>query len=128
MKLLDRSIDRPLPVFLAAALVVVLGLWCLSELPINRTPKIEIPFTVVSSVYEGAAPDEVEAEVTIELEEELNTIANLKVDRCERSGLAHPVICGATEVTESCGGDWVGNSGYAGVVKRLCVCVKVKTA
>ncbi len=78
MRLLDRSIDRPLPVFLAAALVVVLGLWCLSEIPINSTPYIEIPFTVVSSVYEGAAPDEVEAEVTIELEEELNTFANLR--------------------------------------------------
>ncbi len=48
MKLLDRSIDRPLPVFLAAALVIVLGLWCLRELPINRTPNIEIPFAVVS--------------------------------------------------------------------------------
>jgi multidrug efflux pump subunit AcrB len=89
VKLLDRSIDRPLPVFLAAALVLVFGLWCLSEIPINRTPYIEIPFTVVSSIYHGAAPDEVEAEVTIELEDELNTIPNLRhMNSMSREGVS----------------------------------------
>jgi multidrug efflux pump subunit AcrB len=36
-----------LPVFLAAGLVVVVGLWCIVRLPVNRTPNIEIPFTLV---------------------------------------------------------------------------------
>ncbi len=89
MKLLEVSVDRPLPVFLGAALVVLLGLWCLSELPVNRTPKIEIPYTVVFATYEGAAPEDVESEVTIKLEEQLNTLEDLRHLRSiSREGLS----------------------------------------
>ena len=59
MRWLEVSVDRPLPVFLGGALVVLVGLWCLSEVPINRTPTIEIPYSVVFGVYEGAVPEDV---------------------------------------------------------------------
>ena len=77
MKVLERAIDRPLPILLAAVLVVSLGGWCLARLPINRTPGVEIPFAMVFAPYVGAAPDAVETEITIELEEQLNTLENL---------------------------------------------------
>jgi len=78
MKMFERSIDRPLPVFLATLLVVVAGLWCLSELPLTRAPKIEIPFTVVYVPWVGASARDVESEITIELDEGLSTLDDLR--------------------------------------------------
>ncbi len=78
MKALNRFIDRPLPVFLVAALVVFIGIWCLNDLPLKRAPTIDIPYSVIVVPYIGAAPDDIESEVTIELEEELNALDDLR--------------------------------------------------
>lgn len=78
MKLLERAVDRPLPIFLAAALVVFGGLWSLAELPVKRAPKVEIPFSVVHVPYVGASPEDVESEITVELDEDLNTLDDLR--------------------------------------------------
>lgn len=78
MRVLERFIDRPLPIFLVAALVVAFGLLSVSELPVNRAPDVEIPFTFVVVPYAGAAPADIETEISIELEEELNTLDRLR--------------------------------------------------
>ncbi len=78
MKFIDGLLERPLPVFLAAALVGVIGVWCLLELPVKRNPDAVIPYSIVVVPYAGATPDELEAEVTIELEEELNTLERVR--------------------------------------------------
>ena len=49
MKALERAIDRPLPILLAAVLVVSRGFWCLARLPIKRAPGVEIPFEIVET-------------------------------------------------------------------------------
>lgn len=78
MKLLDRFIDRPLPVFLAAVVLALAGLYCLSILPVKRSPNIVIPFAQVAVPYVGAAPEDVETELTLELEGQLNTLDELR--------------------------------------------------
>ena len=78
MKFLERSVDRPLPIFLAAILIVMVGLWALSELPVKRAPKVEIPFSVVYVPWVGAPPDDIESEITIELDEQLDTLDDLR--------------------------------------------------
>ncbi len=78
MKPLLRSIDRPLPVFLAAALVIFLGLWSVSEIPVKRAPQVEIPYSFVVTPYVGAAPADVETEITLELEEQLASLDDLR--------------------------------------------------
>jgi HAE1 family hydrophobic/amphiphilic exporter-1 len=78
MKILERAVDRPLPTFLAAGLVVFFGLVSLFELPVKRTPDVEIPFTFVVVPYPGAAPADVESEISIELEERLNSLDRLR--------------------------------------------------
>jgi CzcA family heavy metal efflux pump len=89
VKLVDRAVERPLSVFMLALLLVAAGIWSLSELPINRAPKIDIPFTLVFAIYEGAAPEDVESEVTIELEEELNTLEALRhISSVSREGVS----------------------------------------
>jgi multidrug efflux pump subunit AcrB len=78
VKILERAVDRPLPVFLAAVLVVFFGLWCLSRLPVKRAPQVEIPFAVVHVPYVGASPEDVESEITVDLDEDLNTLDDLR--------------------------------------------------
>jgi CzcA family heavy metal efflux pump len=78
VKALSWAVDRPLPVFLIAAVIVLLGAWSLSRLPVNRAPDIEIPYALVVATYEGAAPEDVESELSIEIEERLNTLQDLR--------------------------------------------------
>lgn len=73
MKLVDHFIDRPLPIFLLAGVAVFLGVWCAFDLPVNRAPEVEIPYTLVVVPYIGASAEDVESEITIELEEESST-------------------------------------------------------
>ena len=89
MKALSWVVDRPLPIFLIAAVIVLLGLWSLSRLPVNRAPDIQIPYALVVATYEGAAPEDVESELAIELEERLNTLVGLRhMTTVAREGVA----------------------------------------
>ncbi len=78
MKTVNRFIDRPLPIFLIAVLMVFVGLWCLEDLPVKRAPQIEIPYSLIVVPYVGAAPADVESEVTLELEEKLNGLDDVR--------------------------------------------------
>lgn len=78
MKALDFFVDRPLPVFLAAGLISIAGAWCLFELPVKQSPSVQIPFSIVIVPYSGAAPDDVEADITIDLDEQLNALDGLR--------------------------------------------------
>ncbi len=78
MKIFEGAVDRPLPVYLMAALVIMAGFWSLAELPVKRAPKVEIPFSVVYVPYIGATPDDVESEITIDLADRLSTLTDLR--------------------------------------------------
>jgi len=78
VKFFDRSIERPLPVYLLGMLVAFFGLWSLTELPVTRAPSIRMPFSMVVVPYVGATPDEVESEVTLDLEEELVQVDDMR--------------------------------------------------
>lgn len=93
MKLLERAVDRPLPVFLAAGLGVFFGVVSLLELPVKRTPDVEIPFTFVVVPYPGAAPADVESEISIELEERLNALDRLRhMDSVSAEGVSAHIL------------------------------------
>ncbi len=78
MKFFHGSIERPLPVYLVGLLLIFFGLWTLFELPVTRAPSIRAPFSMVVVPYVGATPDEVESEVTLDLEEELVQVDDLR--------------------------------------------------
>ena len=93
MSVFDRIVDRPLPVFISAGLVILFGLWSLSNLPLKRNPKVQIPMSLVLAEYPGATPDEVESEVTIELEEELRTLDGLRhLSSSSREGISTHIL------------------------------------
>lgn len=65
------------PVFATVIILVltVMGTFAYFGLGVDRFPKVDIPVIVVTTVLPGAAPEEVETEVTDKIEAALNTIS-----------------------------------------------------
>ncbi|MEN8374208.1 MAG: efflux RND transporter permease subunit [Gemmatimonadota bacterium] len=59
-------------------IIGVLGLLSYRALPRESNPDITIPFIAVNTIYTGASPSDVEQLVTRVIEEDLNTIADIK--------------------------------------------------
>jgi HAE1 family hydrophobic/amphiphilic exporter-1 len=78
MFLSDLSIKQPVFATMLAVSLVALGIYSYRELSVDLFPDIEIPVLTVQTVYEGAAPETVEREVTKRIEEALNTIAGVR--------------------------------------------------
>ncbi|MCP4038478.1 MAG: efflux RND transporter permease subunit, partial [bacterium] len=81
MKLTDLSIRRPVFAVMLIGAIVVLGVVSISRLGIDLWPRVELPMVVVSTVLEGASPGTVEREVSLVLEEEINTIEGVRTLR-----------------------------------------------
>ncbi len=81
MKLADLSIRRPVFAVMLIGAIVVLGIVSISRLGIDLWPRVEFPMVVVSTVLEGASPGTVEREVSMVLEEEINTIEGVRTLR-----------------------------------------------
>ena len=78
MKLIDQSIRYPVSVIVGILLAALFGLIGFSRLPVQMIPTIDRPEISVETLYPGAAPFEVEEEVTRRQEELLNTVENLR--------------------------------------------------
>lgn len=59
-------------------LFLVMGLYSYQRLVVEMMPRIDFPVIVVTTVYPGASPSEVESQVTRKIEDEVSTIANVK--------------------------------------------------
>ena len=71
------SVRRPTFATVLMALVVVFGLVGYSRLGVDRFPKVDFPTVAVITRLPGAAPKEVESDVTMKLEEAVNTIGGI---------------------------------------------------
>jgi HAE1 family hydrophobic/amphiphilic exporter-1 len=89
MKLAELSIRKPVMMTMLILSFVVLGVFSLSRLGIDLFPKVEFPFVVVTIVYPGAGPEEMETLVSEPIEEEISSISGLKnVTSTSQEGLA----------------------------------------
>ena len=68
------AIRNPIPVVVAFTLMLVAGAYSYSKLPVKQFPNISFPMVVATIVQEGAAPTELENQVTRIVE---NSIASL---------------------------------------------------
>jgi HAE1 family hydrophobic/amphiphilic exporter-1 len=57
--------------------LVVFGAFSYQKLGVDRFPNIEFPFVIVTTVLPGAAPEEIETELTDKIEEAVNTISGI---------------------------------------------------
>ena len=72
------SVKKPLTVFVAVVLVIVLGFVSFSSMTPDLLPSINLPYAIVITTYPGATPEEVETEITKPLEQQLATLENIE--------------------------------------------------
>ena len=75
--LIRVSIERPIAVVAAVMMVVMFGVVALFQIPIQLTPDVRKPIISLQTIWPGAAPAEVEREITNEQEEVLKGIEGL---------------------------------------------------
>ena len=63
------SIRRPMPAVVTFIVLVILGIFSFRSLPITKFPNIDIPIVQVTVTQSGAAPSELESQVTKKVED-----------------------------------------------------------
>ena len=77
MNLIRLAIERPVAVIAAVLMVLMFGVVAINTIPIQLTPDVRKPIISVETVWPGAAPAEIEREITNEQEEVLKGIEGL---------------------------------------------------
>jgi HAE1 family hydrophobic/amphiphilic exporter-1 len=77
MKIISFSIRRPVSVFIFAVAAIVFGLVAFQRLATDLLPDITYPSVTVQTVYDGAAPVEVENLVTRPVENAVGVVNNV---------------------------------------------------
>ncbi|MBY0504904.1 MAG: efflux RND transporter permease subunit [Bryobacteraceae bacterium] len=77
-KLAEICIKRPVFATMLILALVVLGLNSYRQLGVDFFPKIELPIVTITTTLRGAAPEEVETQVSKRIEEAVNTISGIE--------------------------------------------------
>jgi Cation/multidrug efflux pump len=78
MGMVELAVRRPVLVLMVISALVVLGARAYQDLVLELYPSIDFPFVVVTTVYPGANPEEVETQVTKKIEEAVATISGVR--------------------------------------------------
>lgn len=78
MKIYETSVRRPISTILVFIGVVVLGVFSYRNLAVDMYPDMDMPAITVVTTYSGANASSIETNVTRVLEDNLNTVNNLK--------------------------------------------------
>ncbi|MGB0417723.1 MAG: efflux RND transporter permease subunit, partial [Acholeplasmataceae bacterium] len=70
------SVKRPITVLMGVLIIIVLGLFSITRLPLTLFPEVNLPFVVTVTSYPGASPEEIESAVSEPLEAAVSTIGN----------------------------------------------------
>ncbi|HEX2831401.1 MAG TPA: efflux RND transporter permease subunit [Thermoanaerobaculia bacterium] len=76
-KLAEICVRRPVFATVIILALVVFGAFSYFKLGVDRFPNVEFPFVIVTTVLPGAAPEEIETEITDKIEESVNTISGI---------------------------------------------------
>ena len=71
------SVKRPVFATVIILSLTVVGAFSFGRLGVDRFPKVDFPTVVVTTRLPGAAPEEVETEITDKIEEAVNTISGI---------------------------------------------------
>ena len=77
-KLAELCVRRPVFATVLILAFVVVGAFSYLQLGVDRFPDVDFPFVTITTVLPGAAPEEVETEVTDKIEEVVNTISGIE--------------------------------------------------
>jgi len=77
-RLTSFAVDHPTMIGVLTAIVLVMGVTAYIGIPKESSPEIVIPNIIVNTLYPGVAPKDIETLLTQPLEDELNTIGDVK--------------------------------------------------
>ena len=75
--LAEICVRRPVFAWVLVLSLTVVGLFAFGRLGVDRFPNIDIPTISITTRLAGAAPEQIETEVTDKIEEAVNTISNI---------------------------------------------------
>lgn len=78
MTLSETAVKKPVTTILIFFILIVLGIYCTLQLPMDMFPNMDIPYMLVMTSYPNAGPEEVEQSLTRTLESSLSGISGLK--------------------------------------------------
>jgi len=78
MLITDVSIRNRTTVAVLGLIIILMGGYSYLSLPREAFPDIPIPYILVSTIYEGVSPEDVETSVTMKIEKELNGVRGVK--------------------------------------------------
>lgn len=85
--------SRPVAVLMVVIAALVFGFFSYGRLPVTLMPELSYPTLTVRTEYPGAAPEEVENDVTRPIEEALGVVGGLRrVASVSRAGLSDVVL------------------------------------
>ncbi len=86
-------VGHPIAVFMVTTAVMVFGLVSYAQLPLTLMPDISYPTLTVRTEYAGAAPEEVESQISRPIEEALSTVEGLvEIESRSRAGVSDVVL------------------------------------
>jgi len=91
--LAELCIRRPVFAVMLVLALVVAGVTSYLQLGVDRFPKLDLPTVTVITTYRGAAPEEVESEITQVLEDAVATVAGLdELRSLAREGTSYIIL------------------------------------
>lgn len=72
------SVKKPMTIFVAAIVVIVLGIVSVFKMTPDLLPNMDFPYAIILTTYPGQTPETVESVVTKPLEQSLSTIDGVK--------------------------------------------------
>jgi HAE1 family hydrophobic/amphiphilic exporter-1 len=77
MPLVKFAVKRPVTIVIITAVLLILGFFTFSKLPLDLYPEMDLPVAAVITSYPGAGPEEVEEQLTKPLESAVTTLSNI---------------------------------------------------
>lgn len=72
------SVKKPYTVFVGVVIVIVLGIVSLTRMTADLFPNMNLPYALIITTDVGAAPEEVEKNITAPIEAQMATTSNIK--------------------------------------------------
>ncbi|MCL2916687.1 efflux RND transporter permease subunit [Shewanella litorisediminis] len=93
MSIITTSVKRPVTVWMFMLAVILFGMVGFSRLAVMLLPDLSYPTVTIRTLYDGAAPIEVEQLVSKPIEESVGTVKGLrKISSVSRSGMSDVIL------------------------------------
>src|SRR5512142_1925950 len=92
-KLSEICVRRPVFATVLVLSLVVVGWFAYLQLGVDRFPKVDFPTVVISTHLTGAAPEEIETDITDKIEEAVNTISGIdQLQSTSSDGISQVIV------------------------------------